>query len=424
MRKIFCVLLTACLLSASLGAALAGDSPVELTYLTYNPNVIPIVEAFNASQSEIHVTVDMQSENNSVDFLTKLDLLQLSGETGDVILVPSYREYAPRAEQGFFAPLDDAFDSLSLSYDDLYAFPSEVGGKLYGVPFEPGIYLTFINEEMLNEAGLPLPGPGFTFDDYRTYAAALTKGEGANKVYGSYMHTWAEFRREGLFNAIEDNPYVNADGSSNLDNPLFGEWLEYMYELENVDGSQISFADAKATSMAYRDVFMNGKAAMIIIGTWVFTDLINTEQYPHEFRTVFAPFPVFDGGQPGVTQGSASYMTIGANSKNPEAALKFINYAANEGSIAAGLFPSAKDGDVLAVLEAKVGAYPELFDLESATASWQSSIPNIITREASLFVEIDAVYDAETSSYMLGGQDLETALKNFKEQGEAIINAK
>lgn len=421
MKKTLAMLLSLVMLVASVGLAAAEAGPIELVYLTYNTTVIPIVDAFNASQDEIHVTVDIQSENNSVDFLTKLDLLQLTGETGDIILIPSYREYAPRAAQGFFAPLGDVFASLELAYDDLYAYPSEVDGALYGVPFEPGIYMTFINEALLNEAGLALPGEGFSFDDYREYAKAMTSGEGANKVYGSYMHTWAEFRREGLFNAILDNPFIKEDGTSNLDNPLFAEWLQYMYDLENVDESQISFADAKATSMAYRDVFMNGKAGMIIIGTWVFTDLINTEQYPHDFKTVFAPFPTFGDGQPGVTQGSASYMTIGAGSKHPEAALKFINYAANEGSVAAGLFPATKDGDVLAVLEAKVGEYPELFDLESATAVWQASTPNIITREPSLFVEIDSIYDAETSNFMLGGQDLETTLNNIQEQGNALI---
>lgn len=184
----------------------------------------------------------------------------------------------------------------------------------------------------------------WTWDDYKDYAVAMTSGSGADKVYGSFMHSWSKFKREGLFNTVMDNPYVKEDGTSNLDSPYFGEWLQYMYDLENVYHCQTPYSDVKASGLHYRDIFLNGKAAMIPIGSWMVDTCINTEEYPHDFQTVVAPFPVFSDGKPGVTQGSASYFVIGSNTspEKAKAAYEFMRWMSNEGSVALNIFPSDK----------------------------------------------------------------------------------
>ncbi|ABX41767.1 ABC transporter substrate-binding protein [Lachnoclostridium phytofermentans] len=411
-----------------------SDEVIELTYLTYNGTrdaagnliVQNMADAYMAEHQNVKIIVDIQAENNSTDFLTKLDLLQLTGQTGDIIQIPSYREYAPRAAEGFFASINDVLTSEGIKYDDVYAYPSVVNGTYYGIPSEPGIYVVFINKEMLDEAGLPIPKEGWTWDDYRDYAVAMTKGEGANKVYGSYLHTWSEFRREGLYNAVLDNPFIKADGTSNLDSPLFGEWLQFMYDIENTYGCQVPYADAKATSMAYRDVFLQGKAAMTVIGTWVYSDIVNTETYPHDFQTVTAPFPVFADGKAGVTQGGISYNCVGAGTEHVKEAYDFARYMSNEGAVSQNIFPATKDGDIVSVLKAKVGDRTDLVDIDSAVKVWTSNdlVPNIVTNKPDKFVEIDSIFNTESEKFLLGGQNLETTLKNLQDQGNAIINQK
>lgn len=408
----------------------SNSEKVELTYLTYYGNrdsdgnlvVQNLADAYMEENPNVTINIDLQAENSSTDFLTKLDLLQLSGETGDIIQIPSYREYSARASQGFFTDISSQFEDEG-GYDSLYSYAADVDGQYYGVPFEPSVYLTLINKDMLDAADLSLPEEGWTWEDYADYAEKMTSGSGSDQVYGSYMHTWSEFRREGLFNSIMDNPFVNEDGSSNLDNPQFGEWLEYMKELEE-EGSQISYADAKATDLSYRDVFLKGQTAMTVIGSWMFQDILNTETYPHDFQTVFAPFPVFEDGEAGVTQGSVSYITVGANSEHPKEAYDFARYISDSGAVEQNIFPATKDGDISSVLKSMVGDRTDLLDIDSALAIWENPnlVPNMITRDSEKFVEIDKIFDTETQNYLLSGQDLETTLNNIKDQAEPIIN--
>lgn len=410
----------------------ADDEPVELTFLTYDAALVDglsrtqrAVELYKEVKPNVTITLDVQSDNDSVGFLSKLDLLQLTGTTGDIIQIPSYREYAIRAEQGFFYPIDELIKEEGIVYDDVYAYPSEYKGHFYGIPMEPGIYGVYINKTMLDEAGLEVPKEGWTWDDYKDYAVAMTSGSGADKVYGSFMHSWSEFKREGLFNTVMDNPYVKEDGTSNLDSPYFGEWLQYMYDLENVYQCQTPYSDVKASGLHYRDIFLNGKAAMIPIGSWMVDTCINTEEYPHDFQTVVAPFPVFSDGKPGVTQGSASYFVIGSNTspEKAKAAYEFMRWMSNEGSVALNIFPSDKAGNIEAVLRNKVGDQTNLFDVDSLLIVWDSPnlVANIIGRDADKFNEIDTIYDSEAGMFLLGEQDLETTLNNIREQGNAII---
>lgn len=432
------VLALACGLFAagSKEAASNAGGPIEITLLTYDGvrdangklNIETVAEEYMKRNPNVKVNIDLQAENDSIEFLKKLDLLQLSGDTAEVIHVPSFREYALRAEKGFFRPIDDLIAGEGISYDSEYGYPTQINGKSYGIPFEPGIYGVLINKDMLDAAGLPIPEEGWTWDDYATYAKAMTKGSGASKIYGSFMHSWSEFKREGLFNVVMDNPYVKEDGTSNLDSPYFRTWLEYMWKLEQVDKSQVPYADMKATGMHYRDVFMNGQVAMIPIGTWMFDTVIDVAKYPHTFQTIFAPFPVFEDGKPGVTQGSASYFVIGANTtdEKAKAAYDFMRWYSGDGSVLLDKFPATRSGDLIGVLRSKVGSRTDLLDVDSVETVWNSPnmVANIIGRDAALFSEIDNVYNTEVELYLLGTQSLDKTLENVSKQADTIIRNK
>lgn len=413
------------------GGSQATDKPVEITFMTYDgaadaagkPLIQTQVEAFNAANSDIVVNLDLQ-QNDSVEFLKKLDLLSLGGADYDVVALPSYKDYAERALKGLFAPVDEFIAAEGKTYDDLFQYTAAVDGVNYGLPYNPSIYYVILNKAMLDEAGLPVPPLDWTWDDYREYAQKMTKGEGANKTYGSYMHTWSEYRREALFNTKLDNPYVKEDGTSNLSDPVFKEWLQFVKDLESTDQSQVPYRDAIATKMAYRDVFFSGKAAMVLTGSWINTNIVDTTNFPHDFQTVFAMMPRWKDGPAGRVTGSATYGAINKDSKNKEAAFRFMSFLSGEGAGLINQFSAQVGADNTATVEAIAAGNEQLLDKESLLAIWSypNLEPNSIVSYPEEFALLDGIFNTETEKFLVGGQDLDATIDNLIKQTEDALN--
>lgn len=414
--------------SSAAPSAGATAKPVEITFLTYDgvknkegQSIRQLqVDAFNAANPDIVVKLDLQ-QGDSVEFLKKLDLMSLSGGGEyDVVALPSFKDYAERALKGLFAPLDEFIAAEGKSYEDLYQFNSQVNGAYYALPYNPSIYFVLLNKTMLDEAGLPVPPLDWTWDDYREYAMALTQGEGANKVYGSYMHTWSEYRREALFNTKLDNPYVLDDGSSNMADPVFKEWLQFIYDMENADNSQVPYMDAKSTNMAYRDVYFSGKAGMILTGAWIINNITDLENFPHDFSTVFAMMPRWKDGPEGRVTGSATYNAINAKSNQQEAAYRFMKFISGEGAAVANEFSAMVGADNTATVEAIAAGNEAVLDKDSLLSIWNhpNLEPNEITKFPEEFAALDALFNVETEKFMVGGQDLDTTISRLIDQFE------
>lgn len=413
-----------------------GD--VELTYLTWDATVDAngnyklqnAIDAYTKENPNVKIKLEIVAENDSQAFLEQLDRFNLTGDTAEIIALPSARTYNLRAEQGFFLPLNSYLDAEGVTYSELYSSNLAVDGTYYAIPqCGAQIYGVFINKDMLDEAGLAVPKMGWTWDDYADYAAKMTKGEGASKVYGSHLHfTWAEFLREGLFNTVMDNPYVKADGSSNLDSPYFAEWLTYIKKLQD-DGYNMSYADISNDGVGYRDVFFQGRCAMLPIGEWILTNIADKNEYPHDFEVVFAPFPVFSDGTPGVTQkGGSNCHAIGANTDpaKAQAAYDFIRWFSNEGAVICDQIPADRSADVEGAQRdrlAAMGLAEAGFDVDSYLSIYLSKdlVTNEIASYADLFDQIDSIYVAEVQMYLTGAQDLDTTLANFRSQASALF---
>ncbi len=411
--------------ASSTAESQAPAEEVTLRYLAYDHQLDDVLAAFEESHPNIKVEVEIQTENNSTEFLKKLDLLQLSGDTYDVTCLPSYGQYASRAAKGFWEPLDSYFAAEGKDPGEYYSIDTSVDGSYYGIPGTPGIYYVIFNKDMLDEAGLDVPDMDWTWDDYAEYAAKLTHGEGTDKVYGSHMHTWTEYRRENLWCVKDDNAYVKDSKVSNLDDPAFGEWLTFIKGLED-DGYQMPYADAKATNVAYRDVFFQGKAAMMLTGSWMVNDIANTENFPHDFKTAFAPFPRWKDNEAGRCEGDSGIYVVNANSQNKDAAFELISYLGSSDATGILLNPSSVRGaDNSAILQKKVEGHEDLFDLDSMIRIWNDpNLTPVSTRShLTTFTAVDEIYSAETELYMLGSQDLETTLQNIQDKGNPIIEA-
>lgn len=80
--------------------------------------------------------------------------------------------------------------------------PYIVNGEYYGYGFDWNTVLTFLNTNVLKEAGLEMPKPeDWTFDKFVEYAKAMTftRADG-NQVYGVNVPDWYFVVESWLYN--------------------------------------------------------------------------------------------------------------------------------------------------------------------------------------------------------------------------------
>lgn len=111
--------------------------------------------------------------------------------------------------------MNEFYDKEGLKPEDEYYVNPKVGDKYYGMQMTAGYQFVLLNKDALDEAGLPVPTYGWTWDDFRDYAKKLTKGEGVDKRYGTYFHTW-ELYMNALTQTVMKDPFRYDDGTTIL----------------------------------------------------------------------------------------------------------------------------------------------------------------------------------------------------------------
>jgi ABC-type glycerol-3-phosphate transport system substrate-binding protein len=126
--------------------------------------------------TEVHpeITVELQTTPWS-DYWTKLPVLAASGQLADIVAMQSLRM------PNFYSLLEPLDQRIADDGFDIDAFDSSIvggmsnDGVVYGLPYDVGPWMMFYNKDQFEEAGLDLPQPGWTLEEFKTAAQALTK---------------------------------------------------------------------------------------------------------------------------------------------------------------------------------------------------------------------------------------------------------
>ena len=385
-----------------------------------------VIKAFEAQNPGIKVNMEYPVENDNVAYTEKVDMLLLSGESVDAVLESSVAKCVSKVQRNLYLPLDPYMEAEGITYDDIYSVSSEVDGSHYALPIDVTPWFIMINRDRLEEAGLSAPPMDWTWDDYREYASKMTYGEGQDKKYGSYFHTFQNYGLMGVYSTKMDNAYYKEDGSLNFDDPNLKGWLEFRYEMENEDESSISLMDIKTSNLAYRNEFFSGNAAMIPCGSWMLAEIKDVEKWPHDFQTIFAPLPKWGSeGVEGRTFSDTKMFSIPKSAEHPEEAYEFIRFYTTEGAyIRAGGLTAEKNMDIRTILPTIVGENPDaMYDMESIYAIFDNPKLELnAPMMAPIYnAQIDTLFVEEIEKYLVGGESLDQCIDNLIKRGEEIV---
>ena len=388
-----------------------------------------LVDAWNKANPNIQVTYTRFVNDDSGN--TKLETALIAGNV-DVFINYSWQVMQKRIANKLLEPLDPFIEKDKLNLEEEFGkHPYVINGKRYFIPTLGGSNAFIMyNKNMVEAAGVKIPDH-WTWDDYIKIAKQLTKGEGNNKVYGSIMHTAGDSWAAPAMTLLNgDYTYKEGKQESNFDHPAFLKSLQIRYQMENIDKSQVPLIEMKASKMDPAAEYTKGKVAMINNMNFLLRDIRNTEKYPHDFITAFAPMPVLDNNQKEVWSGGLrEWIAISPQSANKEAAWKFLKYYAMEGyypMIKSIRIPAWKKANPENIVKMFLGEdRDKLFDVDSFT-KYVLNNPmhrNLERNRTEAAAKILQIMTEESEKALLNEQSVEDAIKNMKKRADEAIKA-
>ncbi len=254
------------------------------------------------------------------DYFTKLNADVVTKSISDVLFLTYVPTYAAKGALQDLRPVLKAHGQSLTGYSQGQLFLFEYNGGLYGVPRDTDTKVIFYNRKLFTQAGVAFPKDGWSYDDLRTTAKALTKGSGARiSQYGYAYET--DFWRLWLWqNGVElfDNNAKPTKATFNT--PAGAQALQFIADLTNVD--QVTPPPSQmASSATIASLFTAGQLAMAFGNHALVPTFVKTAG----LDWFVVGMPHFDG-QPTVNASGGAGYTISKWTKQPDAAYQLWSF--------------------------------------------------------------------------------------------------
>lgn len=425
--------LTAC--GPSEGGGGNGDTPEDLGSpeegkLVVWGGVAPesgpqaLVDAFVAKYPKIEVEY-VRYVNDSEGIL-KLDTALQGGVPIDVYFSYGTVDVVRRSQAGLALDLTELAgdDDLAKAFVQDEPISTLVDGKLYSIPTTHFPNFVVINQDAMDAAGIEIPFD-WTMEDYHQVGQEFKRAGFDVGAYNPPRHDAA-----GLGG---DYFYKEGGQESNFDHPLFRERLEAILAMED-DGS--IFTQERITAEGIggyaQNYFLNGSFGMMLDGTIATRYIKNLEEYPHDFRVTFRPYPAVRAGEPYFNPGvRGDDVQISSKSSYQSAAWTFVKFWMNEGApiiaesgkVSPAQFAAGPgNAELNAALFGPQGE--ELFDIEAFEQTFFAAEPPLSVRSiTTAFTEIASIKDQIEGEIRLRDKSIDDGLTEMKTLAdEAIAN--
>ncbi len=272
MKKQMAVLLAGALAcSAFTGSMVACAEGTELnvttTFAGEDGNSQNFKDAVAAWEESTGNTVNDASATSDEAFKARVEMDFQTGADPDVLFFFNGADANSFIEAGKVVPIDtirEVYPDYASNMNDDLITASVVDGVKYAVPVNGFWEAMFVNTEVLEAAGVEVPGADYTWDafledcqkikdaGYAPIAAAL----------GNIPHYWWEF---AIFNNGNVTDHLNIPAS--VDEA--GAWVAGMEDIKALyEAGYFPENTLSATDDETFAAFMDGKAAFLIDGSW------------------------------------------------------------------------------------------------------------------------------------------------------------
>lgn len=434
MKRILAAFVTMVMLLLCLLPGAMAESAVTVTFWaawSLEAGMGAMIEEFEAAHPDIHIEYTKYQNNDEGN--VAVDIALMAGDGVDMIINYGLKRLVPRSEKGLFEPLNayaekTGYDVVAENGDPTFL----IDGQYFGLPIGGEASTVAINGKYLEEAGLPLPSNDWTTDDFIAYARAMTKGEGAAKVYGNVSEhnlnaTWVNTARS----VLGPNYWYKEDGTSNFDNKAFLDALNFRLQMEK-EGISYPYTEYMSTSNTNFNIFVTGKGAMAMTGNSIIRTVVNAETVPEGFKCYFAKVPTVPGEKNysmGINPFDYLSMCKNISQEKKDACWTFMQWLATDGNVwmaSVAHIPSWKKTDKQAIVEKILGngAGRDRIDVDSL-------IKNVLDYDA------PNTYDTNLTGYgqlynltteygelaILGEMTPEEALAELKVEADKVLES-
>lgn len=405
-------------------AQTAKETTTIKYWVGYNSDVLGAqIEKFNQTNTDgIRVELTQQTGGKYNELI---NIAFSSGESPDVFFAnPTL--IAQSVDNGYAEPLepymtDEVKDELVMDY----VMSKNIGvfrGKLYAIPAHMTARKLIYNKDIFRQAGLDPEQPPKTLEEFAQYARKITEW-GDGKVYGFPLSlgqagvTSLNYLEIPVAYSTGINRGFNYD-KGEYDFSVYADTVELYRQLRK---DNVIFPGATTLKNEQESAhFSMGNIGMLMTATaWVERFISEDSEIKCDFEIGIADIPAaFSGEATGklpVSAGGGYVMS--ADSKNKEAAFKFIQYMVSEKNSAEmsargaelhwtnknvyfneKYYPTDELGKKLMISQ-DYALYPQLpYGIEVTTDAYEKVIANLILSDD----DINAALDAVTKSYNEG----------------------
>ena len=316
-RAIRTILLAGSVLGLGLGVAHAKTT-IRVTIAQYSDKTGPwfdqVRAAFEKANPDIAVSYDVVPWNTLQQKLTT----EISGGENPDLSIIGTRWLLDFQKQDIVAPLEQYMDAaFRARFIPTFLGPSELGGKLYGLPVAASARAMYYNKDILSKAGIATPPA--TWDevlaDCKAIKAANPSGPYCFGLQGKEIETDVYF-----YYALWSygGNIIGPDGKSGIDSAAALK-AATLYRTMIEDG----YTEPGPTAYNREDVqnqFKQGRVAMMITAPFLASQ-IHTEAPKLPYGIV--PIPK---GTTQITYGVTDSIVLFANSQHKAEAAKFLEF--------------------------------------------------------------------------------------------------